>query len=220
MPGILALVGGAEWREGCEFDRGLLEAAGTGEVVVLPTGSAYEHPARLVEAAAGWFGGLGAQARSVPVLTRPDALDEAHVESVRTARFIYVAGASPMHLRSVLKDSPVWDALVAAWQEGAVVAGTSAGAQALCDPMVDPRGGALTLGLGLVGPLAVIPHHDSWSEDKEKRTLHIAPAGLPIAGIPESTALIRDPDGSWRAEGAGSVVVHVDGEISDLRALP
>ena len=84
-----------------------------------------------------------------------------------------------MHLRSVLKDSPVWDALVAAWQRGAVLAGSGSGAMVLCDPMVDPRGGAFTLGLGLIAQLAVIPHHDTWSEDKAKRTLRIAPDGLP-----------------------------------------
>ncbi len=125
-----------------------------------------------------------------------------------------------MHLRSVLKDSPVWDALVAAWQGGATLAGSSAGAMVLCDPMVDPRGGALTLGLGLVEQLAVIPHHDSWSEDKAKRTLHIAPKGLPIAGIDERTALIRDPHGAWSVSGVGQVVVFVDGHKADLTALP
>ena len=66
--------------------------------------------------------------------------------------------------------------------------------------MVDPRGGALTLGLGLLDQLAVIPHHDTWSEDKAKRTLKIAPAGLPVAGIDERTALIRAPDGGWHGE--------------------
>ena len=30
---------------------------------------------------------------------------------------------------------------------------------------------------GLIAPMAVIPHHDTWSEDKAKRTLHIAPDG-------------------------------------------
>ena len=98
-----------------------------------------------------------------------------------------------MHLRSVLKDSPVWDALVTAWQGGATVAGSSAGAMVLCDPMVDPRGGALTLGLGLLEQLAVIPHHDTWSEDKAKRTLaHRARRASPSSGVDERTALIRD----------------------------
>ena len=154
------------------------------------------------------------------MLARPDALDEAHAGPIGEARFIYLSDGSPMHLRSVLKDSPAWDALVAAWQGGAVLAGSGSGAMVLCDPMVDSRGGALTLGLGLVEQMAVIPHHDTWSEDKQKRTLKIAPAGLPIVGIDERTALLRDPDGSWRSAGAGSVTVYVDGAPSDLDRLP
>jgi len=220
MPGPLALVGGAEWRVGCDFDRELLAASGADEVLVLPTAAAYEHPERTVEWAERWFADLGARVRSVPVLTRADALDAQHVTPLEDARFIYLVGGSPMHLRSVLKDSPVWDALRAAWDRGAALAGSSAGAMALCDPMVDPRGGALTLGLGLVEQLAVIPHHDTWSDDKAKRTLQIAPAGLPVAGIDERTALIRHPDGSWTAAGAGQVVVFRDGEPASLTDLP
>jgi cyanophycinase len=220
MPGTLALVGGAEWRAGCEFDRDLLAGSGADEVLVLPTGAAYEQPERTVEAATRWFAELGATVRPHRVLTRPDALDPANAGPIRDARCIYLAGGSPMHLRAVLKDSPVWDALVEAWQGGATLAGTSAGAMVLCDPMVDPRGGALTLGLGLVTQLAVIPHHDTWSEDKAKRTIKIAPAGLPLVGIDERSALLRAPDGSWSAVGAGSVTVYLDHGTADLSALP
>jgi len=38
------------------------------------------------------------------------------------------------------------EALLDTWRRGAVVAGSSAGAMVLTDPMVDPRGGALTVG--------------------------------------------------------------------------
>lgn len=220
MPGPLALVGGAEWRAGCDFDRDLLAQSGAREVLVLPTAAAYEHPDRALEEAGRWFDELGATVRPLRVLTRRDAVHEANVAPIEDAAFIYLSGGSPMHLRSVLKDSPVWDALVAAWRRGAVLAGSGSGAMVLCDPMVDPRGGALTLGLGLLEQLAVIPHHDTWSEDKAKRTLHIAPAGLAIAGIDARTALIRSPEGTWRAAGAGSVVVYLDGEEAGLSALP
>jgi len=220
VPGPLALVGGAEWRTGCDFDRELLEASGGKEVLVLPTAAAYEHPERAVQAAERWFDELGGTVRAHRVLTRRDAVDEANVAPIADAAFIYLSAGSPMHLRSVLKDSPVWDALVAAWQGGAVLAGSGSGAMALCDPMVDPRGGALTLGLGLLEQIAVIPHHDTWSEDKAKRTLRIAPAGLPIVGIDERTALIRGADATWRAAGAGSVVVYLDGAEAALSALP
>ena len=218
--GLLALVGGGEWREGCSFDRELLEASGAREVLVLPTAAAYEHPERAVEWATGWFQGLGATVRGLMVLRRPDAEDEANAAAVRDAPFIYVAGGSPLHLRSVLKGSAVWDALVAAWQGGAALAASSAGAMVLTDPMVDPRGGAFTVGLGLVAQVAVIPHYDSWSPEKAHRTIVLAPPGLPVVAIDERTALVRDPSGGWRTAGAGRVTVWVDGEEQGLEALP
>jgi cyanophycinase len=220
MPGILALVGGGEFRDGCDFDRTLLDAADTDEVLVVPTAAAFEHPHRLVEAAVTWFGGLGAKAIELPVLKRPDAMLEENADTVRAAKLIYLVGLNPMHLRSVLKDAPVWDALVDAWLGGAVLAGSSAGAMALTDPMVDPRGGAFTVGLGVVAPLAVIPGIDQWSEEKVHRTRVLAPKAIPVAGIDERTALLRLPDGTWRVEGAGEVSVWLAGDPADLSVLP
>jgi cyanophycinase len=220
MSGTLALVGGAEWRAGCDFDRGLLEASGGDEVVVLAGAAAYEHPDRAVAAATRWFDDLGARVRDLGLLARPHALDDVTVDTIGSARFLYLADGSPMHLRSILKDTPAWDALRHAWDGGAVVAGSGAGAMVLCDPMVDPRGGALTLGLGLVEQMAVIPHHDTWSEDRARRTLQIAPTGMPLVGVDERSSAIRRPDGTWEAAGAGAVVVYVDGDERDLSVLP
>jgi cyanophycinase len=147
MTGMLALVGGGEWTEGCTFDRLLVDAAGAVEVAVLPTGAAYENPGRLIEQARTWFAGLGIEVVEVPVLTRRDAMVAEYADLVRSARFIYLAGSSAMHLRSVLKDTPVLTALLEAWSDGAALAGTNGGADVLCDPMVDSRGGAFTVGL-------------------------------------------------------------------------
>lgn len=220
MSGPLALVGGGEWQEGCTFDRALLAESGADEVLVLPTAAAYEHPERAVTKAEKWFAGLGARARGLMVVDRTGAEDEANVAAIRDARFIYLSGGSPLHLRSVLKDSPAWDALGAAWQGGAVLAGSSAGAMALCDPMVDPRGGAFTLGLGLLAQVALIPHHNTWSPEKAKRTITLAAAGVPVVAIDERTALIRDRYGAWSVDGVGAVVVFVDGHEAGLDALP
>ncbi len=220
MSGVLALVGGAEWREGCTFDAQLLEASGGRDVTVLPTAAAYEHPEHAVEWAARWFEGFGADVRALMVVGRKDADDEANARAVRESRFLYLSGGSPMHLRSVLKGSVVWDALVATWRDGAVLAGSSAGAMALCDPMVDPRGGAFTVGLGLIEQLAFVPHHDTWSPDKAKRTIALAPSGLPLLAVDERTAVIRATDGRWSVHGAGSAVVFVDGSERGLDALP
>lgn len=217
--GLLALVGGDEWNDGCDFDRTLLAASDTDEVVVVPTGAAYEHPELVVQNATRWFAELGVGVRPVMALDRDGANDAGHAAVVRAARFVYLAGASAMHLRSVLMHSALWDALVAAWQSGTTVAGSSAGAMVLCDPMVDPRGGAFTIGLGMLRQLAVIPHADTWSEDKLRRSLHLAPATLPIVGIDERTAVLKGPDDTWRVEGVGTARVWIDGEESDLEAL-
>ncbi len=220
MSGHLAFVGGEAFREGCSFDAGLLEASGASEVLVVPTGAAYEHPGRLVDEAVTWFDRLGVPAVGLDLLARPDAHDAAVAERLGASAFTYLVGGSPLHIRSVLKDSPAWDAIAAAWQGGGVLAGADAGAMVFCDPMVDPRGGAFTLGLGLLADVTVIPNFEQWSEDATHRTRKMSPAGLAIAGIDARTALVRDPDGSWRVEGAGKVTVFLDGEPAELADLP
>jgi cyanophycinase len=219
MSGPLALVGGGEWRDGCDFDGELLAASGGEQVVVLPTAAAYERPDHAVERARRWFEAAGATVVPVMVVDRGGARDEAAAAAVRAARFVYLSDGSPLHLRSVLMQSPLWEAIVAAWQGGAVLAASGAGAMVLCDPAVDPRGGAFTLGLGLLRDLALVARANTWSEDKLHRTLQLTPAGVPLVEVDERTALLRDA-GGWRSAGAGTVRVWVDGRESDLSVLP
>ena len=56
--------------------------------------------------------------------------------------------------------------------------------------------------------------------ERARRTFALAPKGVPVVGIDERTALIRDADGAWRSGGKGSVIVWVDGDESGLDALP
>jgi cyanophycinase len=219
MTGTLALVGGGEWTEGCDFDAELLAASGGDEVVVLPTAAAYENPHKIGERAVAWFERLGARARILDVVRRADGLRPDVVDAVAGARFLYLAGGSPMHLRSVLKDSPLWDAIVSAWRGGAVLAGAAEGATVLCTHMVDSRGGAFTVGLDLLDSVTVIPHYDLWSEDKWHRTVHLAPPGMTVLGIEERTAAVADA-GGWRVTGVGSVTAYRDGARVDLADVP
>jgi len=210
--GTLALVGGAEWREGCrKFDAALLEAAGTDEVLVLPTAAAFENPRRAVETARKYFEDLGANVSGLMVLGRTEAEDGTNAAVVRGSRFVYIGGGSPMHLRSVLKGSRLWEALLEAWHDGAVLAASSAGAMVLCDPMVDPRGGAYTVGLGLLANMPIFPHHDTAPAHLRERSMELRPDGAVLVGIDEQTALLRDPDGGWRTAGEGSVTLYGPG---------
>ena len=217
--GPLAVIGGREWQEGCDFDAELLELSGSADVVVLPPAAAYENPTRTVAAASEWFAAIGGRVSAVDVLNRRDAESPQHADAVRNARFISLSDGSPLHLRSVLKGSAVWNALVDAWHIGAVVAGSSAGAMVLGDPMVDPRGGAFTLGLGLVRRLAIVPNWETWTGDRARRMTHLIPDHTAVAEVEESTALLRYTDGTWKTAGKGDVTLSLSRQPLELDSL-
>jgi cyanophycinase len=210
VTGTIALVGGGAFTPAAELvDRRLLELSGAEEVVVLPTADAFEHPERAVASAVACYEGLGVRAEGLDVLRRADALDDALAARIAAASFVYLVGESPMHLRSVLKDTPAWDAIVAVVRNGGVVAAAGPAAAALCDPLVDPRGGAFTLGLGLITGLALVTEAETWSAERLKRTLDLV-SGFAVATLPTGSALLHRRSG-W--EHIGPVEVH--GELPE-----
>ena len=207
--GTLALIGGDEWGEHhLALDRRLLEISGGSEVVVLPTAAAFEHPDRVGVAATAHLATLGVTTKTVRVLNRRDAQDPANVDAVRSAKFVYLADGSPMHLRSVLKSSDLYEAMLAAYRGGAVIAACGAGATVICDPMVDPRGGAYTVGLGFVSGVAVFPYHGTAASHLLQRSVELKPADAVLAGVDTETALIREPGAAWSVSGAGNVTLY------------
>jgi len=216
---MLALIGGEEWAEGRTFDTELLAASDGDVVTVVPTAAAYEQPAKVLGRAEAWFSALGARVEVLPVLGRPDAMDPALATQARNASLLYLTGGSPMHLRSVLKDSLVWEAIVAAWADHTVLAAATEATTVLSTHMVDLRGGAFTVGLGLLDGITVIPRYDRWSEDTWHRTAQLAPRGMAVVGIDEGTAVIADEQG-WSVTGVGGAVAYRDGRRIELGALP
>ena len=205
MSGILALQGGGPFAANDELDRRLIAAADADRVVVLPTADAYEHPERLIAAALGWAERLDVMVEALMVMRRSEAMDDSAVAVVRGARAVYLVGDQPLHLRSVLKATPLWEAICQIVADGGVVAATGGSAGAMCDPMVDPRGGAFTLGLGLIDGLALVTEAETWSADRLHRTLKLA--NTPVVELPSGSALVHTAEG-W--ERVGKMTVHGD----------
>ena len=204
MTGTIALLGGGPFTANDELDRRLIGASGATEVVVLPTADAFEHPSRAIAAAATWGERLGVTIDGRLVLRRADANLADHVQAVRSARMVYLVGDSPLHLRSVLKDTELFAALGEVVAGGGVVAATGASAACLCDPMTDPRGGAFSLCLGLVEGLALLTEVETWSPERLHRTLKLA-NGFAVGVLPTGSALLRT-DSGW--EQVGNAEVH------------
>lgn len=198
VTGPLVLAGGDPHPAGGRFDLDLMEDLGVTEVTVVPTAAAYEHPERALTALGARLGAI--RTRPCMVLKRSDATDPGAVAAARDARALWFPGGSALHLRSVLRGSPFWDAVVGAWRSGTVLVATGAAAAALSDPMVDARGGAFTVGLGLLDRIAVIPGADRWSADALERTLAMAPPDVTVAVLGASGGLVST-GGRWRAVG-------------------
>jgi cyanophycinase len=153
---------------------------------------------------------LGVEQVIVPVASRADASNPAVIELIAGAGLIYLSGGHPTFLADTLRDTPVWAAIVAAWQQGAALAGCSAGAMALASwvPSIrHPRGDGGVVGLGLLPHLRVIPHYDAYFSrvpDVAQRFLAGGNSGATVIGVDEETALVGGPH-EWRVEGASHV---------------
>ena len=201
VTGRLVLQGGAPFVGNDDLDRRLVQGL-HGSIAVLPTADAFEGPEKMIEAASKWGERLGVTVQAVEVYSRASAMEQAHADAIRNAAAVWVVGDSPIHLRSCVKDTPVFDAL--AWQatNGLLVA-VAGSAAALCDPMVDPRGGAYALGLGLVTKIALITESEQWSKDRLQRSLDLA--NTTVVEVPTGGALERS-SGEWKMH--GDVTVH------------
>jgi cyanophycinase len=212
------MVGGAEFTAACSFESEFV--APESSVAVLPTAHAYEDPRAEIEAARVHFKAMGAEVQALEVYRRPDAADAEMVAAVQSAPVIYVTGGSPMHLRSVLMESPLLDAIIGSFASGTTVIVAAEAASVMCSHMVDSRGGAFTVGTDVVDTLTVIPRFNNWSIDKLHRTIELAPVDLVVVGIPEGCALVRSPDGAWSTRGDGEIEVYRHGRKATLGDLP
>jgi cyanophycinase len=205
-------VGGDEFNPGNdEQDRMLAAAAGPGDAYVVPTAAARQKPQQSVDHAIAWFRRFGLELQELPVLKRSDAASAVLAERARAGGFFYLVGGDPGLVATVLRGSAVWRAIFEAWRDGAALAGSSAGAMALCShtlvraswPNRFNRRPAEAL--GLVAKTAVLPHFDTFGGRWVESAQAAAPE-LCLLGVDERSAAVWD-GARWLAAGPGAVTV-------------
>ena len=201
MLGQLVLQGGGPFISNDELDARVLQGM-NGYVAVLPTAEAFENPAELIATSVLWAQRMGVETKLCAVYTRADAREDSFAQIIRDAAAVYVVGDSPIHLRTTLQATVVYEAIEQQLENGIVVA-VAGSAAALCDPMVDPRGGAFTLGLGLVESIAVITESEMWSHDRLQRCLQLA--NTTVVQLPTGSALLY-VQGKWNVD--GPAIIH------------
>jgi cyanophycinase len=241
--GPIGLHGGGEFQPGDEpFLRAILEAAlpPSGErpvrVVIVPTAAAGERPEMAVAFGSRAFesvaagAGLAIDVEGVFVVDRESAADAELASRLVAAHLVYLPGGDPGRLAAVLPGSVAWAAILRANEQGAVIAGASAGAMVLAPWTWTPGGGAP--GLGLVPGIVVVPHAERVGRGGWRGTFaeRVPAAAGPLAplGLEERTGILSVPGSrTWRDIGEGRVYLGGSAadapqvfEAGDLLTLP
>jgi hypothetical protein len=186
--GAIALLSSDEFTEAAEpFDAALLNACGSRVAIVLAADAhAAPHSAALANA---HYRALGATPAITGVLRR----DDARADAVPDCDVLFLAGGNPSDLLHALGGTPFWDESLRRWRSGLSLAGSSAGAMALCEHCLTPEPGAdkptrWSAGLGPVRTAALAVHASS----RPDAWLHhiAATAPVPVVALDDATGVL------------------------------
>src|SRR6476469_5425905 len=223
----LLIIGGAEDRIGRSvvLKRFIKLAGGRrSHIVVIPTASSYA--GEVSEAYRDVFTRLrGGDVSVVHPGPRRDSNDPTMVKALDTATGVFITGGSQVKLAQNIVGTPVGDAVVRAYERGAVVAGTSAGASIMSRYMISrgeegltpkQRASQISAGLGLVEDVIIDQHFDQRGRYGRLMSMVAASPNLLGMGIDENpAAAIRDGK-VMSVIGAGSIfVVNARNAITD-----
>ena len=225
QPGALALVGSGEYLPEAqlletELLRFGISRGKANTYIQIPTAAGKEGEDRLDfwrQRGAEQGARIGCEVKYLPVLTREDAFNEQWIAEIKSAGLIYFSGGDPVHLAEVFADTPMWQAIVQSWREGASLAGCSAGAMAFGGKIIGIRRSHISAGLNLLPEIEVIPHYDKflgWLPDRVTAAIVRKDADTALLGIDENTALVLTD--KWRKYGTGNVhILRGEFEMSE-----
>ena len=204
----MALVGGDEFRSGCEeMDSEILKATGKSRprVLIIPTAAVDGNPAKAAANGVTHFASLGADPEALMVLNSADANDSSLVSAIDDADLIYLTGGNPRHLLDTLRGSELLSRIEKALEGNAILAGSSAGAMVMGSWM---RFREWSEALGLVSGTATLPHHERANPaDTAAELGRTAPSDITALGIDGMSGCLGS-SGSWTALGSGAVTVY------------
>ena len=201
----LLIIGGTEDKLGRSvvLKRFVRLAGGrSSRIVLIPTASSFVD--EVVDTYSRVFTRLraGPDIRVVHAGSRADAHDPELVARFENATAVFIGGGSQLKLSQFLVGTPVWNAIVDAYQRGVVIAVTSAGASIMSRFMISlgdegltprQRSSQLTAGLGLLEDVIVDQHFDQRGRYGRLMSIVANSPNLLGVGIDENTAVeIRD----------------------------
>lgn len=217
----LIIIGGKEDRSADKIILGeVARRVGAGKLVVstvaMPT-----PPGDLFDQYERAFRSLGVKhVYNLEVTTREEAKQEMKLRVLDDAQAVFFTGGDQIKITSQIGDTPIFTRIREIYEEGGMIAGTSAGAAAMCETMMvnggDEEshvvGGSVRMapGLGLIGGVIIDQHFiERGRFGRLIGAVAQNPANLGI-GIDEQTAIVVERGNGFYVLGSGAVYV-VDG---------
>lgn len=160
---------------------GEVNVANGADVIVVPTAAAFTGATRAAVAVADAFADLDARIEGAMVGDRASAGESYFAQRIAEADVVVLTDGSALHARTVWRDTPVGAAINAA----RLLVAVGSVATVLGDVMIDPRGGAPTVGLGF---RSGVVFGSSASNDQLARTRDLLG--------PDETFVVLGPDGA------------------------
>lgn len=147
----------------------------------------------------------------------------AQVDSLKNAKLIFISGGDQGRFMDVVRNTPVFEAIIYAWHHGAIIAGTSAGAAVMSKkmitgnqlkhpglessyPTIESGNIEIKEGLGFLDNTIIDQHFVKRQRLNRLIAVSVENPEELCVGIDESTAIIVEGD-NVKVTGAGQVVV-------------
>lgn len=226
IKGTLMIIGGAEdKKQECVVLKKLIQLANMrkGQIIILTT--ATEEPERVYFQYSSIFSRLGViNIKAVHIKSRQDANDSVHSHDLSQASCIFMTGGDQLRITSIMGGTKTEQALYDAFDNGAVIGGTSAGASVMSETMITagtdddtPRKCTLKMapGLGLLKDVVIDQHFAQRGRIGRLLSAIAQNPHLLGVGIDEDTALVIGDDAVFEVVGSNAVTI-IDGKHSDF----
>ena len=220
MTTLMAIGGAVDDEESVIFEEFIRRSGGTkARIVVLPQASSLKDTGKEY---ARVFQHLGVKSRPVSLefRERKSADKKQHLDALRNATGIFLTGGTQMRITSIIGGTDFEQELLAAFQRGAVVAGTSAGTAVMSKVMTaygksgaTPREGLARFSSGIGFTDKIIFDQHFRQKDRLGRlayAISIHPGRLGV-GVDENTCAIVENDVKISVLGRNAVTI-VDGK--------
>jgi cyanophycinase len=216
-PGTLMLIGGAEDKFEQKFLlKTFFDQSGgpRARLTILPSASESADSGAIYHQI---FTDFGARSVNVlPLFNREEANLSEVARELAQSKGIFLTGGDQSKIVHILQDTASHRAIVTAFQKGAVISGTSAGAAAMSNPMIASglvgslaRSGMVKLaqGLGLTETLLVDQHFHQRNRLGRLLTAVMSYPNMLGVGVDEDTAAMVTPDSVLSVIGRGTVTI-------------